>query len=83
MAVGALNRKSKEHYLLQAQVSHSTEEKPELRGCIDLNVKPQQPDLFVFPLSRSVPFLCPAHSLAFLFFPFARVVTVRLFIPIL
>lgn len=50
VAVGVLNRKSKEHYLLQAQVSHSGEVKPQLRGCIDLTVKPQQPNLFVFPL---------------------------------
>lgn len=39
VAVGALNRKSKEHYLLQAQVSHGAEEKAELRGRIDLRVE--------------------------------------------
>lgn len=64
VAVGVLNRKSKEHYLLQAQVSHRTEEKPELRGCIDLTVKPQQADLFVFSSSLSLPFLCHAHPLS-------------------
>lgn len=40
VTVGALNRKSKEHYLLQAQVSHSTEERVELRGFIDFSVRP-------------------------------------------
>lgn len=62
MAVGVLNRKSKEQYLLQAQVSHRAEEKAELRGCIDLTIKPEQPDLFVL-FSLSVSFLCHAHSL--------------------
>lgn len=67
VAVGALNRKSKEHYLLQAQVSHSTEEKAELRGCIDLTVKPEQPDLFVFPLFplRTFSLSCSLFAVSF------------------
>lgn len=78
VTVGALNRKSKEHYLLQAQVSHSSEEKAVLRGCIDLTVRPEQPDLFVFPLFRLCTFSlsCLIVTVSF-FFLFTFLATVH------